>query len=59
MQGEDVRTLQQALKDAGIKVDVDGIFGPGTQKAVIQYQKKKKLKADGIVGPAVRASLCI
>ena len=59
MQGEDVKTLQQALKDAGIKVDVDGVFGPGTQKAVIQYQKKKKMKADGIVGPATRASLCL
>ena len=59
MQGDDVKTLQKALKGAGIKVDVDGVFGPGTQKAVIQYQTKKKLKADGIVGPAVRASLCI
>lgn len=59
MQGEDVKSLQKALKNAGIKVDVDGVFGPGTEKALIQYQTKKKLKADGIAGPAVRASLCL
>jgi chitosanase len=59
MQGEDVRRLQDALAAQKIKVSVDGIFGPGTDKAVRQYQRTKKLKEDGIVGPAVRAALCI
>ena len=59
MQGEDVRRLQEALAAEKIKVAVDGVFGPATEKAVRQYQKKKKLKEDGIIGPAVRAALCL
>lgn len=35
-----------------IGVSVDGKFGNGTKKAVIAYQKKKKLTADGCVGLA-------
>jgi len=44
--GEHVLVLQAAL---GLKVD--GNFGPETEKAVKELQKKNKLKADGIVGP--------
>jgi peptidoglycan hydrolase-like protein with peptidoglycan-binding domain len=33
-QGPLVRTVQQALKDLGFNVDVDGFFGPGTRDAV-------------------------
>lgn len=44
--GESVKTLQTAL---GIKADGD--FGPGTEKAVKEFQKKNSLTADGIVGP--------
>ncbi|WP_173868314.1 peptidoglycan-binding domain-containing protein, partial [Streptomyces albus] len=29
----------------------DGIYGPATKKAVVWFQKKMGLKADGIVGP--------
>jgi N-acetylmuramoyl-L-alanine amidase len=54
-----VRRLQEALAAEKFKIAVDGVFGPATEKAVRQYQKKKKLKEDGIVGPAVRAALCI
>lgn len=43
--GEDVKRLQAAL---GIKDDGD--FGPGTKAAVVAFQKKKGLYADGIVG---------
>ena len=57
MQGEDVRTVQQALADAGFTVSVDGVFGPKTAKVVEQFQQKKGLKADGIVGPATRSAL--
>ena len=57
MQGDDVRTVQQALADAGFTISVDGVFGPKTAKVVKQFQQKKNLKIDGIVGPATRSTL--
>lgn len=55
--GDDVRQVQQALLDADIPVEVDGIFGPGMETAVITFQKRNMLVVDGIVGPATRALL--
>jgi peptidoglycan hydrolase-like protein with peptidoglycan-binding domain len=52
-----VRALQQALVRAGISVSVDGVFGPGTEQAVKQFQEQHDLTVDGIVGPATRAAL--
>lgn len=55
MEGSDVRTLQQKLKDAGFAISVaDGVFGPGTDKAVKEFQQKNTLVADGIVGLKTR-----
>lgn len=55
MEGSDVRKLQQKLKDAGFAISVvDGVFGPGTDKAVKEFQQKNNLVADGIVGPKTR-----
>ena len=44
-QGDQIRQIQQALGIAA-----DGIFGPGTEKAVIAFQKEHGLTADGLVG---------
>lgn len=52
--GEDVRTLQRVLG-----ISADGIFGSGTEKAVIAYQKSKGLTADGVAGPKTWAALGI
>jgi hypothetical protein len=43
--GAGVRALQAALA-----IDVDGVFGPGTHKAVVRKQERLGLVADGIVG---------
>ncbi len=50
LQGEDVRQLQEALIKAGYQVDLDGIFGPATDKAVRQFQQDKNLTVDSVVG---------
>lgn len=48
--GEDVKWLQQALKDRGYPVGtIDGIFGTKTEQCVKQFQTD--VFVDGIVGP--------
>jgi hypothetical protein len=48
--GADVRKCQQLLNLHGYNVAVDGDFGPGTEKAVKEFQASSGLTADGIVG---------
>ncbi|TVQ10686.1 MAG: hypothetical protein EA368_07015 [Leptolyngbya sp. DLM2.Bin27] len=55
--GDDVRTAQRALAQAGIAVVSDGIFGPATDRAVRQFQSSRGLVADGIIGPQTWARL--
>jgi N-acetylmuramoyl-L-alanine amidase len=57
MEGSDVQRLQEALKKAGMTIGVDGEFGPGTDKAVKEFQKKKNLTADGVVGPKTLSAM--
>lgn len=46
MRGEPVTRLQKALN-----IDADGIFGPGTEQALREYQASNGLAVDGIAGP--------
>lgn len=46
LSGEPVRVLQGKLG-----VNADGVFGQGTEAALIQYQQSNGLSADGIAGP--------
>lgn len=56
--GEMVRQIQKALYGAGFPTGcIDGVYGQMTRDAVAQFQIKKGLKADGIVGPATLALL--
>lgn len=55
--GQEVIKLQQALKDKGYNVTVDGIYGAKTREAVIQFQKDNGLTADGIAGAKTLAKL--
>jgi chitosanase len=51
MRGNDVRTLQNALRNYGFTGDQDGVFGPMTDVLVKQFQRKHQLQPDGVVGP--------
>lgn len=57
MRGAAVEAVQRALLGMGIRVEVDGIYGPDTETAVRQFQGKQGLKVDGIVGLATRSAL--
>lgn len=56
-QGEDVRRLQERLNAKGAALVIDGDFGPATEAAVIQAQKKAGHTANGIADPALWAWL--
>lgn len=49
--GPDVERLQLLLKAHGADIEPDSDFGPKTEAAVKAFQRKHKLKPDGIVGP--------
>lgn len=52
MRGNDVKILQSKLQSLGYDVGpIDGIFGPRTERAVINFQRDNRIKVDGIVGP--------
>jgi len=61
--GQDVITLQYLLDVISEyypdipAVAQDGIFGAGTKQAVIAFQRRMGLAADGIVGPATWSAL--
>ena len=49
--GNEVKEVQRRLKLWGYyNGSVDGVFGAGTKAAVVAFQKKNGLTADGIVG---------
>lgn len=56
--GTEVKTMQKKLKNWGYyNGAVDGIFGAQTKKAVMDFQRKNGLAADGVVGPKTLAAL--
>ncbi|MBQ7602987.1 MAG: spore cortex-lytic enzyme [Clostridia bacterium] len=55
-----IKTVQTKLKRWGYYTGVvDGIYGPKTKSAVISFQKKNGLVADGIIGAKTAAALGI
>jgi chitosanase len=57
MRGDDVRSLQAALKANGFSGDSDGVFGPFTEVLVKQFQRKHDIEPDGVVGPMTWSEL--
>lgn len=56
--GSEVKEVQRRLKNWGYyKGSVDGVFGAATKSAVIAFQKKNGLTADGVVGKATYKAL--
>ena len=51
--GPDVRWVQQHI---GVKL-IDGVFGRGTERAVKNFQRRHRLKADGIIGRKTWAAI--
>lgn len=58
--GDEVRQIQTKLKQLGFYGgSIDGVFGSGTKKAVVGFQKSKGLTPDGIAGAKTLAALGI
>ncbi len=56
--GPEVERLQQRLKDEGFNPgSADGKFGPGTEAALIAFQKSEGLSPDGIAGAVTLSAL--
>ena len=59
-EGADVKALQKALIKLGFscgKWGADGEFGPATRSAVLAFQRRNGLEADGIIGCQTWAAL--
>lgn len=46
------RRWQSQMRARGWRIDIDGWYGPASKQVCLQFQREKKLKADGVVGPA-------
>jgi peptidoglycan hydrolase-like protein with peptidoglycan-binding domain len=49
--------VQAALCECWCNLDIDGDFGPLTEKALLDFQQLNDLEVDGIAGPATYAKL--
>jgi peptidoglycan hydrolase-like protein with peptidoglycan-binding domain len=47
LSAEEIRIIQQALIAQGFAIEVDGVFGPGTREALISFQRRHGLLANG------------
>lgn len=60
MRGDDVSQLQKSLGSLGFDAGkVDGIFGPDTLRAVLDFQRNRGIAEDGIVGREVVDELAL
>jgi len=58
LRGDDVAELQRRLNSLGFDADkVDGVFGPTTLRALVDFQQNRGMSEDGIAGPRTLAEL--
>lgn len=57
MKGDDVRWVQWELVQAGYDIEIDGKFGPASDRALKAYQAQHGLGVDGKCGPATRSCM--
>ncbi|MBO5070727.1 MAG: peptidoglycan-binding protein [Roseburia sp.] len=57
MKGDDVCWVQFELQEAGYDIEIDGKFGPASDKALRAFQASCKITVDGKCGPATRKYL--
>ncbi len=43
--------MQQVLARLGWELEADGLYGPATREATLEFQRKNELAADGLIGP--------
>jgi Uncharacterized protein conserved in bacteria len=55
--GDTVIKIQEDLKKLGYDIDTDGNFGKGTKNAVVDFQTRTGLDADGEVGDTTMSKL--
>ncbi|AYC28733.1 N-acetylmuramoyl-L-alanine amidase [Paenisporosarcina cavernae] len=55
--GGEVKVMQELLVEAGLKISIDGSYGPATEKAVRAFQTTNNLSVDGYYGPVTKAKL--
>ncbi|WP_431304926.1 peptidoglycan-binding protein [Sediminicoccus sp. BL-A-41-H5] len=56
--GPEIRAAQLALiRQGALRGEADGVFGPVTRDAVLAFQRREGLAADGIIGPETWARL--
>jgi murein DD-endopeptidase MepM/ murein hydrolase activator NlpD len=46
--GQSVRDLQRELRRRGMRIAVDGAFGPATRRAVMRMQKRLRMRPTGV-----------
>ncbi|MPZ40957.1 MAG: DUF1236 domain-containing protein [Rhizobiales bacterium] len=54
---DEIREVQLVLRDRGFSVEVDGVFGPRTRQALVQFQQRQGLQATGRIDNRTIAEL--
>ena len=50
MESESIRLWQKCMKERGYPIEVDGEYGPNSERICREFQEKMKLDVDGVIG---------